>query len=362
MSIKAWAAALALGVLLLSSGSVRAQKEERSADERLQNSAIALRELMGAPDKGVPRDLFHKAHCVVIIPGLKKGAFIVGGEYGRGFASCRTERGGWTAPAAVRVEGGSWGLQIGGSSTDVLMLIMNEGGMHHLLGDKFTIGGDATAALGPVGRQAAADTDVLMHAEILSWSRSRGVFAGISLDGSTLRPDNGENEKIYGAGITNREILAGKESVPSAGHQLVAVLDHFSHERVRTETAEATPPPAPAPAEDRAPLGQPLDKGEVYFDVNQSDLSQDAQQSLNDVAQTLKTNGDWKVKVVGWADPSGHKASNYILSKKRADAVKKYLVDQGIDGSRISTSARGEDTSGTDPAKERRVDVYRSNG
>ncbi len=356
MSIKAWAAALALGVLLLSSGSVRAQKEERTADQRLQNSAIALRELMGAPDKGIPRDLFHKARCVVIIPGLKKGAFIVGGEYGRGFASCRTERGAWSAPAAVRVEGGSWGLQIGGSSTDVLMLIMNEGGMHHLLGDKFTIGGDAAAALGPIGRQAAADTDVLMHAEILSWSRSRGVFAGISLDGSTLRPDNSENEKIYGSGISNREILAGRESVPPAGDQLVAALDRFSHERVRTENADTTPPPA-----DHEPLGQPIDKGQVYFDVNQSDLSPDAQQNLNAAAQTLKTNGDWKVKVVGWADPSGNKASNFILSKKRADAVKKYLVDQGVDSSRISTNARGEDTSGRDPSKERRVDIYRSN-
>ncbi|MGA7623079.1 MAG: YSC84-related protein [Candidatus Acidiferrales bacterium] len=357
MSTKGWAAALASGVLLLSSGAVRAQKEERTSDERLRNSAIALRELMGAPDKGVPRDLFHKAHCIVIIPGLKKGAFIVGGEYGRGFASCRSEGGGWTAPASVRVEGGSWGLQIGGSSTDVLMLIMNEGGMHHLLGDKFTIGGDATAAIGPIGRQAAANTDVTLHAEILSWSRSRGAFAGISLDGSTLRPDNSENEKIYGPGVTNREILEGKKSVPPAGHQLVAVLDHFSHERVRTETEASNAPPA-----DNTPLGQPIDQGEVYFDLNRSDLAPDAQQNLNAVAQTLKDHPDWKVKVVGWADTSGNKASNLILSKKRADAAKKYLVDQGVDGSRISTSARGEDTSGTDPSKERRVDIYRTNG
>jgi lipid-binding SYLF domain-containing protein len=354
MSKKVWPAiSLVAAFLLLGSGPVQAQKET-SADQRLQNSAIALRELMGAPDKGVPRDLFSKARCVVIIPGLKKGAFIIGGEYGRGFASCRTESHGWTGPAAVRVEGGSWGLQAGGSSTDVLLLIMNEGGMHHLLGDKFTIGGDATAALGPVGRQASADTDVLMHAEILSWSRSRGVFAGISLDGSTLRPDNGENEKIYGAGVSNREILGGKESVTSAGHPLVVVLDRFSHEHVRTEHADEG-------TTDRAPLGQPIEKGEVYFDLNSSGLSQDTQTNLNAVAQGLKTNGDWKVKVVGWADPSGNKASNYILSKKRADAVKKYLVDQGVDGSRISTSARGEDKNGSDASKERRVDIYRSN-
>jgi SH3 domain-containing YSC84-like protein 1 len=323
---------------------------EHTSNERLQNSAIAFRELMGAPDKGVPRDLFNKAWCVAVIPGLKKGAFIVGGEYGRGFALCRTKNSGWTAPAAVRVEGGSWGLQAGGSSTDVLLLIMNEDGMRHLLGDKFTIGGDATAAAGPVGRQVSADTDILMHAEILSWSRSRGIFAGISLDGSTLRPDNSENETLYGQGITNREILANRENTPAAGRSLVAALDRYSREKVARSAVAAS----------NEPLGQPIEHGEIYFESGKSDLSEESQQNLNAVAASLKENSDWKVKVVGWADTVGGKPSNLVLSKQRADAVKQYLVDQGVDGSRMSTSARGEDTAGSDLSKERRVDIYQA--
>jgi lipid-binding SYLF domain-containing protein len=328
--------------------------KETSPDERLRNATTSFRELMGAPDKGVPRDLFEKARCMVIIPGLKKGAFIVGGEYGRGFASCRTGRGGWTAPAAMRVEGGSWGLQIGGSSTDVLMLVMNEGGMKHLLGDKFKIGADATAALGPVGRQASADTDITMHAEILSWSRSRGVFAGISLDGSTLRPDNSENERIYGKDITNREILMGNQKVPAAGHQLTVTLDRYSNDKVRRDvragegaSAETFP----------APRGTPVDNGGIYFDAGKSDLNADAQQNLNAVAQTLKDNAAWKVQIVGYTDTSGNKASNLLLSKKRADAVKKYLVDRGVDGSRLGTTAGGEDTSAGNGSNQRRVEI-----
>jgi SH3 domain-containing YSC84-like protein 1 len=347
---------LASTALLLGAGVLPSYGKETSPDERLRNTTASFRELMGAPDKGVPRDLFEKARCVVIIPGLKKGAFIVGGEYGRGFASCRTGRGGWTAPAAIRVEGGSWGLQIGGSSTDVLMLVMNEGGMKHLLGDKFKIGADATAAIGPIGRQAAADTDIALHAEILSWSRSRGVFAGISLDGSTLRPDNAENGKIYGKSITNREILMGNQKVPAAGHQLTLTLDRYSHEKVRPNVREAEGAAA-KPAS--RPRGTPVDKGEIYFDAGKSDLNADAQQNLNAVAQSLKDNAAWKVQVVGYTDTSGNKASNLLLSKRRADAVKKYLIDQGIDGSRLSTAAGGEDTSGG--SNQRRVEIVRTN-
>ena len=342
---------LALIAFLLGASAPPLYGKETSPDERLRNTTASFRELMGAPDKGVPRDLFEKARCVVIIPGLKKGAFIVGGEYGRGFASCRAGRGGWTAPAAMRVEGGSWGLQIGGSSTDVLMLVMNEGGMKHLLGDKFKIGADATAAIGPIGRQAAADTDIALHAEILSWSRSRGVFAGISLDGSTLRPDNAENEKIYGKNITNREILMGNQKVPAAGHQLTVTLDRYSHEKVR--------PAEGAAARAASTRGTPVDKGEIYFDAGKSDLNADAQQNLNAVAQNLKDNAAWKVEIVGYTDTSGNKASNLLLSKRRADAVKKYLVDQGVDGSRLSTTAGGEDTSGG--SNQRRVEIVRTN-
>jgi lipid-binding SYLF domain-containing protein len=331
--------------------------KETSPDERLRNATTSLRELMGAPDKGVPRDLFEKARCVVIMPGLKKGAFIVGGEYGRGFASCRTARGGWTAPAAMRVEGGSWGLQIGGSSTDVLMLVMNEGGMKHLLGDKFKIGADATAALGPVGRQASADTDIALRAEILSWSRSRGVFAGISLDGSTLRPDNSENERIYGKNITNREILMGSQKIPAVGRPLTATLDRYSHEKVRRDARAGEGASARTSS---APRGTLVDKGEIYFDPGKSDLTADAQQSLNAVAQTLKDNAAWKIQIVGYTDTSGNKLSNLLLSKKRADTVKKYLVDQGVDGSRLTTTAGGEDTSGNG-SNQRRVEIVRTN-
>ena len=339
--------------LLLGIVSWSVQAKETSPDQRLQSANAALKELMGAPDKGIPRDLFEKARCAVIVPGLKKGAFIVGGEYGRGFASCRTARGRWTAPAAVRIEGGSWGLQIGGSSTDVLILVMNEGGMKHLLGDKFTIGGDATGAAGPVGRQLSAQTDVELRAEILSWSRSRGLFAGISLDGSTLRSDKSENEKIYGTRITNHEILMGNSKVPAAGRPLVVTLDRYSHENtpVVSHTRKVS-----------APLGPMVDKGEVYFDLGKSDLTPDDQQSLNAVAQSLKDNAGWSVEIVGWTDTTGNNASNLVLSKRRADAVKQYLIDQGIDGSRLHTRGRGEDTSGTDASKERRVNIYRSNG
>jgi SH3 domain-containing YSC84-like protein 1 len=342
--------------LLLGASALPLYGKETSPDERLRNATASFRELMGAPDKGVPRDLFEKARCVVVIPGLKKGAFIVGGEYGRGFASCRKGEGGWTAPAAMRVEGGSWGLQIGGSSTDVLLLVMNEGGMKHLLGDKFKIGADATAAIGPVGRQASADTDIALHAEILSWSRSRGLFAGISLDGSTLRPDNSENENIYGKNITNREILMGNQKIPAAGRPLTVALDRYSHEKVPGEVRSAKRASADTST---ARLGTPVDKGKIYFDAGKSDLNEDAQQNLNAVAQTLKDNATWKIQIVGYTDTSGNKTSNLLLSKKRANAVKKYLVDQGVDESRLSTTAGGENTSASDP-NGRRVEVVRT--
>src|SRR5947199_5401734 len=181
--------------------------QETTPDKRLRNAATAFSEVMAAPDKGIPQELMDKAQCIVIVPGLKKGAFGFGGKYGRGFASCRRCSRGWSAPAAVAIEGGSFGFQLGGSSTDVIMLVMKESGMNRLLGNKFTIGGEAAAAAGPVGRSTSANTDVLMRAEILSWSRSRGLFAGLSLEGATLRPDGDRNRKLYGREITNKEIL-----------------------------------------------------------------------------------------------------------------------------------------------------------
>lgn len=200
-----------------------------TAQERLSDSRAVFEEIMKTPDKGIPQDLLGKAECVVLVPGLKKGAFIVGGEYGRGFAECRHTSGtGWGAPAAIRIEGGSFGLQIGGSSSDLVMLVMNQRGLDRLMSDKFTIGADASAAAGPVGRTAAAETDVELHAEILTWSRARGVFAGVSLNGATMRPDENVNKELYGHKVSNREVLAGNMAPPDAAHSLIAELDKYS--------------------------------------------------------------------------------------------------------------------------------------
>jgi len=209
-----------------------------TSQQRLADSTAVLREMSHASDKGIPQDLLQKAQCVVVVPGLKKVAFIGGGKYGRGYASCLTKKG-WSAPAAVRIEGGSFGLQLGGSSTDVIMLVLNDGGMQKLLSDKFTLGGEAAAAAGPVGRNTSADTDVLMKAEILSWSRSRGVFAGLSLEGATLRQDEDENAKLYGKPLTNKEILTGMVKRPATAGTFLAQLQRFSGKGV---------PPAVVPA------------------------------------------------------------------------------------------------------------------
>ncbi len=197
--------------------------------ERLDKAAVIFEEMMGAPDKGIPQDLLDRAECAVIIPGLKKGAFIVGGKYGRGFATCRQKGGkGWSAPAAVRIEGGSFGLQIGGSETDVLMLVMNERGADRLLSSKFTLGGDASVAAGPVGRTAQAETDAYMTAQILTWSRSRGVFAGISLSGATLRQDLDVNRQLYGKTLETKEIVRSAIGPPASAAKLLGLLNKYS--------------------------------------------------------------------------------------------------------------------------------------
>jgi lipid-binding SYLF domain-containing protein len=200
-----------------------------TAAERLGESARIMHEIMATPDKGIPQDLLNKAYCVVVVPSLKKAAFVVGGQYGKGFTICRRGAGlGWGAPGAVRVEGGSFGFQIGGSETDVVMLIMNEHGMRALDKDKVTLGGDASVAAGPVGRTATANTDAYMTAEILSWSRAKGLFAGISLSGATLRPDREGNKELYGEGLDNKQILMTKREPPAAARPLIVELDRYS--------------------------------------------------------------------------------------------------------------------------------------
>ena len=197
--------------------------------ERLDDAAMLFTEIMGTPDRAIPQDLLEKAPCIVLVPGLKKAALGVGAKYGRGYSICRAASGeGWGAPAAIRVEGGSVGFQIGVSSSDVVMLIMNEGGMRKLASSKFTLGADATAAAGPVGRNATAQTDAYMSAEILSWSRSKGLFAGISLDGATLRNDLDENQILYGQRWTSKQILGSGAKPPEMAAKLIGVLNKYS--------------------------------------------------------------------------------------------------------------------------------------
>jgi SH3 domain-containing YSC84-like protein 1 len=206
-------------------------KDNNDAVKRLDEAAAVFSEVMGAPDKGIPEELLEKAHCIVIVPGLKTAAFVFGGKYGKGYLSCRKTGGAhWSAPAAVRIEGGSVGFQIGGSETDLIMLVMNDRGEDKLLSSKFTLGAEGSVAAGPVGRTATAQTDLQMHAEILSWSRSQGLFAGVALEGATLRQDLDDNAEIYGRKLDNREILTTSVRSPRAAARLIAELDkHPAH-------------------------------------------------------------------------------------------------------------------------------------
>ena len=213
-------------LLLLCAGVLSAQSD---VEKRLDAAATVFSEVMQTPDKAIPQELLERAHCIVVIPGMKGGAFIFGAKYGKGFLSCRKKSGaGWTSPGSVRIEGGSFGLQIGGTETDVILLVMNERGAQRLLSSKFTLGGDASVAAGPVGRQATAQTDAYMSAEILSWSRSRGVFAGVSLQGSTLRQDSDDNKTLYKRSIDNKDIVASEVAPPKAAEKLLSLFNKYS--------------------------------------------------------------------------------------------------------------------------------------
>jgi lipid-binding SYLF domain-containing protein len=201
-----------------------------SAASRLEESANVMQEIMETPDNAIPQELLQSCQCIVIVPGMKKAAFIIGAKYGKGFLLCRkASETGWSAPAAIMVEGGSFGFQLGGSSTDVVMLVMNSGGVDKLLSSKFTLGADASVAAGPVGRTASAKTDLQLDAEILSYSRSRGLFAGVALNGATLRPDEDTSTELYGDKVTNREIVTGTKTRESeAGTNLTMVMNKYS--------------------------------------------------------------------------------------------------------------------------------------
>jgi len=221
--MKTFAVALLSGVLALP---LFAQKD---ADARLKAATEDLQEMMNASDKGVPQDLISKASCVVVIPNSKSGGFIIGAQYGKGFFTCRKASGvGWSAPGALRVSGGKFGLLIGGKETDVIMLVMNQTGMQHLLSSHFKLGGEAAAAAGPVGRDSTAMTDAQMHAEILTYSRSRGVFSGLDLAGDAVTEDTDANRELYGKDISNKEILNSKLPVPAIAQPLIHTLDRIS--------------------------------------------------------------------------------------------------------------------------------------
>jgi lipid-binding SYLF domain-containing protein len=215
----------------LTAATLCAAHSPNKEQERLENSGVVMQEIMNIPDN-LPQEVLEKAECVIVFPSVLKAAFVVGASYGRGAMVCRTGehfKGPWGAPAMYALEGGSVGFQIGGQATDLVLLVMNERGASSILDSKIKLGGDASVAAGPVGRDAAANTDAYMRAEVLSYSRTRGLFAGVSLEGSTLRPDDNATEDVYGRRLTAREIvLGGHVEVPESGRHLVAVLQKGS--------------------------------------------------------------------------------------------------------------------------------------
>ena len=220
-------AATTATAILFSAVQLSMAQGRTSADaERLAKASQTIAQIQGAPDKGIPQSILSGAHCVIVIPGLKKAAFLVGAEYGKGAATCRTGHG-WSAPVFVQLKGGSFGFQIGGQETDLILVAMNQGAVDHMLADKFKIGGDASAAAGPVGRDAQASTDILLHAEFLTYSRSRGLFAGIDLNGADLGQDNDDTRAFYGSDVSYKTVLAGDTPTPAAGKPFVRSVARY---------------------------------------------------------------------------------------------------------------------------------------
>ena len=201
--------------------------------DRLDHAGAVLHEIMSAPDKGIPEEVLEHAKCVAVVPHLLKGGFIFGAENGRGVATCRTAEG-WSAPAFFTITGGSWGLQIGVEGVDLVMIIQNEDGMKHLINSNFELGGDASAAAGPVGRHASADTDWKLETEVLTYSRARGAFAGLTLTGAAIRRDDDSTEAIYGHDVSTRRILHGEEAVPASAHSFLNAVRDAKAQAVAT--------------------------------------------------------------------------------------------------------------------------------
>jgi len=233
--MKHWIATITL--LLVASEAFAASAREDSI-ERLQMATGVLTQIMDAPDKGIPEEVLDNAKCVVVVPHLVKGGFIVGGKHGRGVASCRTATG-WSAPAFVSVGGGSWGLQIGVEGVDLVMLVMNEQGLQHLLSSKFQITGEGSAAAGPVGRHASAGTDWKLNTEMLTYSRSKGAFAGLTLEGAVIEKDDDSTIAVYGSNEPFRSILAGKVATPSVAKDFVHAVSRAGHQASAAEARES---------------------------------------------------------------------------------------------------------------------------
>jgi len=223
-----------MGVLLaaLCSAMYAKDKDDDKASEpvkRIDAAATVLDEIMGAPDKGIPKEVLESAKCVAVVPSMVKGGFIVGARYGKGIATCRTSSG-WSAPAPFTVAGGSWGLQIGGEAVDVVMLVMNDKGMEHLLSSKFKLGAEGSAAAGPVGRQAEANTDWKMRSEVLTYSRARGIFAGLELNGAVIKQDDDDTRILYGKEVSFKDILQGRVPPPAGSQRFLATVRKYAAE------------------------------------------------------------------------------------------------------------------------------------
>jgi SH3 domain-containing YSC84-like protein 1 len=229
MKIKNLLLSCAATSLILSMPGIAIASDREDDVNRIEHATQVFHEIMEAPDKGIPNEILESAKCIAIVPGEKKFAFIFGGNYGRGVATCRTETG-WSAPMFVAVDGGSVGYQIGGSSTDLIMVFMNDHALQSLLGDKFKLGADASVAAGPVGRKASADTDIRLSAEILSYSRSKGIFAGVSLDGAVVQTDKSGDHAMYGEEVTRRQILDGKVTTPESARHLIREIGQYVKE------------------------------------------------------------------------------------------------------------------------------------
>jgi len=257
---------LAIGLVYAEDPADKADNTAEKAIERCHESANLLDQIMATPENAIPRALLVKARCVALIPGVKKAGFVFAGKYGKGFLACRGADGvTWLGPSALRLEGGSFGFQVGGSSTDVILLVMNEEGVEKLLSSKFTLGADAAVAGGPVGRSAQVQTDAQMHAKILAYSRSRGLFAGLSLEGATLRPDTDANRKLYGSDVPAKQILAGEVQPPESTRGLLQTIAKYATPK-EAETLEEAPSPAP-PEEKPEPTLLTITSDPAYSEV-----------------------------------------------------------------------------------------------